>query len=54
MGLNVLGNVYIGQFEIHASLGSSATGVLLLYFQFTRQICWQSVVAALPASCYTP
>jgi len=32
MGLNVLGNVHPGQLEIPASLGSSATGVLLLFF----------------------
>lgn len=31
-GLNVLGNVHTGQLEINASLGSSATGVLLLFF----------------------
>lgn len=50
-GLNVLGNVHTGQLEIHASLGSSATGLLLLFFQFSRHICWHSAVVALPASC---
>lgn len=53
MGLNVLGNVHIGQLEIHASL-SLLPPALPLFFQSTCQICWHSVVVAHLASCYTP